>query len=151
VLGNSFDVNFGLSGMRRLAHELRDDSTRHGWQRRFASPAHARYACRRLAECLTSAHTAYAATRPLYARFLAEVHDRVLSRPLAGAVTCFEDSGRRWAALAQTARAASDLGDDGLDPPGVFSSFADRVEEAVAYEERAVGLLREHLAVRTRG
>ncbi len=151
VLGNSFDVNFGLSGMRRLVHELRDGSTRHGWQRRFASPAHARYACRRLAECLTSAHTAYAATRPLYARFLAEVHDLVPSRPLLGAMTCFEDSGRSWAALAQRAQAASDLGDDGLAPASVFSSFADRVEEAVAHEERGVGLLREHLALRTRG
>jgi hypothetical protein len=143
VLGNSFDVNFGLSGMRKLADELRDDSTRHGWQRRFATPANAGYACRRLAECLTSAHTAQGATRPLYARFLAEAHDLVPTRPLADAATCFEDSGRSWAALAQTARAAQD---DVFDPGTVFASFADRVQECVALEERGLELLREHLA-----
>jgi Domain of unknown function (DUF4872)/Butirosin biosynthesis protein H, N-terminal len=150
VLGNSFDVNFGLSGMRKLADELRDGSTRHGWQRRFATPAHVQYACRRLAECLTSAHTAAAATRPLYARFLAEVQDLVPSRPLAGAVTCFEGSGRSWAGLAQAAQSAAAQG-DGLDPASLFASFADRVEECVALEERAVALLREHLAVQRSG
>ena len=149
VLGNSFDVNFGLSGMRKLADELRDGSTRHGWQRRFATPAHVQYACRRLAACLTSAHTTEAATRPQYARFLAEVHDLVPTRPLAGAMTCFEDSGRSWAALAQTAQAAAQ--GDGLDPGKVFAAFADRVEECIAQEERAVGLLREHLAVQRGG
>jgi len=150
VLGNSFDVNFGLSGMRKLADELRDGSTRQGWQRRFAKAAHVQYACRRLAECLTSVHTAEAATRPLYARFLAEAHDLVPSPPLAGAVTCFEDSGQSWAALAQTAQNLAGQG-DGLDPAGLFASFAERVEECIALEERGVGLLREHLAVQRSG
>jgi hypothetical protein len=149
VLGNSFDVNFGLSGMRKLADELRDGSTRHGWQRRFATPPQVQYACRRLAECLTGAHTAEAATRPLYARFLAEVHELVPSRPLAGAVTCFEDSGRIWAGLALSAQAA--VQGDGQDPGSVFVSFADRVDECIALEERAVELMREHLAVQRSG
>jgi hypothetical protein len=150
VLGNSFDVNFGLSGMRKLAGELRDGSTRHDWHRRFTAPAHVQYASRRLAECLTSAHTAEAATRPLYARFLAEMHDLVPSRPLAGALTCFEDSRRSWAALAQSAQDVAAQG-HGLEPASAFATFADRVEECVKLEERAVGLLREHIAFQRSG
>ena len=38
VLGNSFDTNFGFSGMRRLAGQLRDTRTKTGWARRFADP-----------------------------------------------------------------------------------------------------------------
>jgi hypothetical protein len=35
VLGNSFDVNMGLSGMARLVADLRDGQTRKGWRKRF--------------------------------------------------------------------------------------------------------------------
>src|SRR5690554_5403503 len=39
VLGNSFDVNLGLSGIRKFAEELADTRTKNGWSRRFADPA----------------------------------------------------------------------------------------------------------------
>ncbi|MFE5940828.1 hypothetical protein ACFQ69_36490 [Streptomyces sp. NPDC056470] len=35
VLGNNFDVNFGFSGMEKLAAQLRDTRTKTGWERRF--------------------------------------------------------------------------------------------------------------------
>lgn len=39
VIGNSFDANFGLSGIERLLVDLRDTKTKKGWLRRFGSPA----------------------------------------------------------------------------------------------------------------
>ncbi|MGI5154949.1 DUF4872 domain-containing protein [Microbispora sp. CA-102843] len=71
VLGNAFDVNFGLSGMRRLAAQL---AARRGtgWTRRFADPRAFHAAMIRLYECLEIEYTAPGATRPLYAAFLDE-------------------------------------------------------------------------------
>lgn len=58
VLGNSFDVNMGLSGMEKLMVELRDTSTKSGWSRRFSEPKAFAIGMQRLADCLTWAHTA---------------------------------------------------------------------------------------------
>jgi len=52
VLGHAFDVNFGFSGMRRLAQQLRADRGKDAWARRFASPEAPAFALRRLYECL---------------------------------------------------------------------------------------------------
>jgi hypothetical protein len=71
VLGNSFDVNFGLSGMAKLAGQLGDARGRDGWARRF--DGHLDLALRRVDECLEREYTAPGATRPLYAAYLTEV------------------------------------------------------------------------------
>ncbi|WP_433361144.1 BtrH N-terminal domain-containing protein [Actinoplanes sp. CA-142083] len=111
VLGHSFDANFGLSGMRRFADQLRDGRTRSGWQRRFGSPESFGMAMRRLYECLELSYTAPGGTRPLYADFLDEAAG-MLDRPaLAGAAKLFRESGARWSALA--ARAEEHAGEYG--------------------------------------
>ena len=38
MLGNAFDVNFGLSGMGRLAKDLADTRTAEGWWKRGSYP-----------------------------------------------------------------------------------------------------------------
>lgn len=136
VLGNSFDVNFGLSGMHKLATELRDARTKKGWTRRFATPEHARYACARLAECLTSAYTAPGGTRPLYAAFLAEAADRLDDPGLGRASELFAESGRGWSDLAERAGTAADA--ERVDVPALFGDLADRVDRCADLERAAV-------------
>lgn len=70
VLGHSFDANFGFSGMDKLAGQLRDATTKTGWERRFGAPVPFFHGVRRLYECLELEYTAPGATRPLYADFL---------------------------------------------------------------------------------
>lgn len=56
VLGNRFDVNFGLSGLRRLRDDLADVRTRRGWRQQFAAEPAFSFAMGRLgwlAACLT--------------------------------------------------------------------------------------------------
>ncbi|MFD0656925.1 BtrH N-terminal domain-containing protein [Thermocatellispora tengchongensis] len=64
VLGNAFDVNFGLSGMAKLATHLADRRTKEGWTRRFSDPEAFFTAMTRLHACLETDHTAPAAGRP---------------------------------------------------------------------------------------
>ncbi|OJF15158.1 BtrH N-terminal domain-containing protein [Couchioplanes caeruleus] len=105
VLGHGFDANFGFSGMRRLADQLRDGRTKSGWQRRLGSPESFGTAMRRLYECLELSYTGPGGTRPLYADFLDEAA-AMLGRPaLAGAAKLFRESGDRWSALAARAEA----------------------------------------------
>ncbi|GAB1690926.1 BtrH N-terminal domain-containing protein [Krasilnikovia sp. M28-CT-15] len=100
VLGHSFDANFGFSGMRRLADQMRDDRTKSGWERRFSSAESFGAAMRRLYECLELSYTAPGGTRPLYADFLDEAAG-MLGRPeLADAAKLFRESGAHWSALA---------------------------------------------------
>jgi Domain of unknown function (DUF4872)/Butirosin biosynthesis protein H, N-terminal len=139
VLGNSFDVNFGLSGMAKLAHEMADGSTKTGWARRFAPPASAGYACRRLAECLTTAYTASGATRPLYAEFLHEAAVLLDDAALAEAADLIAASGRAWTVLAATAAARAD--DASADATAVFAGFAAIVEQCRDLEEQASRVL----------
>jgi hypothetical protein len=112
VLGNNFDVNFGFSGMRKLAEQLRDKGKK-GWGRRWADdPAYVR---RRLHDCLEVEYTAPGATRPLYAEFLDEVG-------LPGADE-FRASGVLWSEIAQG---------------GDYDELARKVDEARSTEERAI-------------
>lgn len=105
VLGHSFDVNFGFSGMRRLCDQLRDGRTKSGWVRRFAATESFSAVMRRLYECLEVSHTAPGGTRPLYADFLDEAAG-VLGRPaLTDAAKLFRESGACWSALAARAEA----------------------------------------------
>jgi Domain of unknown function (DUF4872)/Butirosin biosynthesis protein H, N-terminal len=139
VLGNSFDVNFGLSGMTKLAHEMADGSTRAGWARRFGTPAGSRYACRRLAECLTSAYTSAGATRPLYATFLHEAAVLLDEAVLREAGDLIAASGEAWTALAATAVAQGDGAPPA--PAAVFAGFAETVGRCRDLEEQACRLL----------
>jgi hypothetical protein len=104
VLGNSFDVNFGFSGMRRLADQLRDDRTKNGWLKRLAEPGALAWALRRLHDCLEAEYTAAGGTRGLYADFLDESAGVVDDPRLPVAAVLFRESAGYWSALA--ARAA---------------------------------------------
>ncbi|MCS7483403.1 BtrH N-terminal domain-containing protein [Umezawaea endophytica] len=100
VLGNNFDVNFGFSGMRKLAAQLRDPKGKQGWARRYADPGALFFALRRLHDCLEVEHGGPSATRPLYADFLREV-----GRP--GAAELFDASGALWSEVAARAVSAT--------------------------------------------
>ncbi|BCJ73430.1 hypothetical protein CS0771_29740 [Catellatospora sp. IY07-71] len=156
VLGNSFDVNFGFSGMAGLAAELRDTRTRKGWSQRFASPAAREQVARRLPECLEREYTAPGATRPLYAAFLDEAAtlptgptpaqapdaDRLgtdagpAPDALRRAAELFRDSGRTWSALAAHAASAPDA-----DLRTWCDEAADLVDAALTTERTAAALL----------
>jgi hypothetical protein len=96
VLGNNFDVNFGFSGMEKLATQLRDTRTKTGWERRFGEPVPFFHGVRRLYECLEVEYTAPGATRPLYADFL-DLAGR------ADAAALFRESARCWERVASLA------------------------------------------------
>jgi hypothetical protein len=129
VLGNAFDVNFGLSGMARLAAQLRDARTKAGFVRRFAEPAALAFALRRLYECLELRDTAPGATRPLFADFLDEAAALTGNAAWRDAAGHFRRSAAHWSALAE--RAA-----DTLDSSG---GFARRVEERLLATLRGTG------------
>ncbi|MEV0614171.1 BtrH N-terminal domain-containing protein [Nonomuraea sp. NPDC050404] len=120
VLGNNFDVNFGLSGMRKLAAQLADPTGRQGWARRFTDLGPA---LDRLAECLEVDYTAPGATRPLYADFLAETGH-------AEVAAVYREAGRQWSGVAAAAAGREPLPD-----------LAALVADAVRTEERGAGLL----------
>ncbi|MEV4318378.1 BtrH N-terminal domain-containing protein [Actinocrispum sp. NPDC049592] len=120
VLGNSFDVNFGFSGMARLAAQLRDTRTKSGWAKRFGSPIAFAHGVRRFYECLELEYTSPGATRPVYADFLDEAAPLVNPK-LSDAASLFRQSGARWSALASLAlESVAGLG------------YADLVEERMA-------------------
>ncbi|GIH03713.1 hypothetical protein Rhe02_17800 [Rhizocola hellebori] len=108
VLGNSFDVNFGFSGMTRLAAQLRDERTKSGWVRRFADPGAYAWALLRLYECVELEYTAAGATRPLYADFLDEAAVVLGKKELARAAELFRQSGQSWSKLADLAAETAD-------------------------------------------
>jgi hypothetical protein len=134
VLGNSFDVNFGFSGMTKLAAQLRDERTRTGWAKRHEG--HLALALRRLDECLERENTAPGGTRPVYAAFLIEAAT-VQSAPQAAAMRAsaglFDESGRTWSRIAGLAREP--------DAAGRLAELAGLVDDARALEERAVEVL----------
>jgi hypothetical protein len=103
VLGNSFDVNFGFSGARKLAAQLRDPKGREGWSQRYAHPEAFFLALRRLHDCLEYEYGGPGALRPIYADFLDEAA-MALDRPqYVGAAALFRESGARWSAAASAA------------------------------------------------
>ncbi|MCE7007808.1 BtrH N-terminal domain-containing protein [Kibdelosporangium philippinense] len=122
VLGNNFDVNFGFSGMSKLADQLRDTRTKAGWTKRFGDTDHG---TKRLYECLEEQNTAPGATRPLYADFLDEVGR-------AEAAKLFKQSGAAWSRLAKKAKMSKD-----------YPAMAEIVDECLDLESRAVELLRQ--------
>lgn len=107
VLGHRFDSNFGLSGMTKLAAQLRDTRTKTGWAKRFGPPVNFFHGVRRLYECLELQFTAPGATRPIYADFLDEAAP-VLGEPALGeAAALFRESGAAWSRLAARASEAT--------------------------------------------
>ncbi|RST04818.1 DUF4872 domain-containing protein [Streptomyces sp. WAC07149] len=134
VLGNAFDVNFGFTGMEKLAAELRDATTRTGWERRFGgSPEALRAGTGRLYACLEEEWTAPGATRPLYADFL----DRV-GRPEAAGL--FRESAGHWAELAMLGRDA-DPQADAEERRALFDACAEHVDRCLELEREAVRAL----------
>jgi hypothetical protein len=103
VLGNNFDVNFGFSGMRRLASQLRDTRGKAGWASRFAAPVPFFHGLRRLYEGIEEEYTAPGGTRPLYASFLAEAAPIVDRPQWMEASALFRQAGTHWSALADRA------------------------------------------------
>jgi hypothetical protein len=101
VLGNAFDVNFGLSGMSRFAEQLADERGKTGWARRFADPAALATGLRRVHEGLERELTAPGATRPLYAQFLEE------AGVAPEAAAAYREAGACWSALAAEALATA--------------------------------------------
>ncbi|MHA6669514.1 BtrH N-terminal domain-containing protein [Homoserinimonas sp. A447] len=145
VLGNSFDVNLGLSGIRKFADELADTRTKAGWAKRFADPSALAVGSRRLAECLTWAHTAAGATRLLYAEFLAEA-EGVSGLKLAAASQTAAASGARWAELADVAGATTE--DD--DPAETIAAYAELVADILPLEEKLAAQLAAALETQSR-
>ncbi|MFE3583065.1 BtrH N-terminal domain-containing protein [Streptomyces vinaceus] len=133
VLGNQFDVNFGFSGMEKLAAQLRDRTTRTGWERRFGSPEAFRAGTARLYACLEVEWTAPGATRPLYADFL-----DLAGRPEAA--TLLRDSAGHWSRLADLARTA-EPDSDAAARRALFDECAELVDRSLELERRAVTLL----------
>ena len=112
VLGNSFDVNFGFSGMARFAAQLRDERTKTGWVKRFADPGAYAWALLRLYECVELEYTAAGATRPLYADFLEEAAGVLDKSELTQAAALMRQSGQCWSELADlAAETADDMGE----------------------------------------
>ncbi|MEQ7124744.1 DUF4872 domain-containing protein [Actinopolymorpha sp. B11F2] len=103
VLDNTFDVNFGFSGMRRLAEQLADPRGKTGWAVRFADPRALFAGVRRLHDCLEVEYTGPGATRPLYADFLAEAAGVVDDPAYLEAADLFRRSGDVWSAVAAAA------------------------------------------------
>lgn len=131
VLGNSFDVNFGLSGLARLAADLRARRGRSAWRTRFAD--HFDYMRHRLVECIQRELTAPDATRPLYADFLAEAAP-LLDLPQASqAIAALRASGQGWSAITKL---ASDPGPK--QPDAVYDELAELVDACLDHEQRFV-------------
>jgi hypothetical protein len=119
VLGNSFDANFGFSGMARLAAGLRDARAKAGWPARFGVPETFAFGIRRLRQCLEQEYTSAGGTRPLYAEFLDEASGLLGEPRLAEAAALFRESGALWSEIAARAGVAV----DGL---GEYAELAQR-------------------------
>jgi hypothetical protein len=142
VLGNSFDVNFGFSGMAKLAAQLRDRRGKTGWTNRFGGE-HFTLAMRRLHECLETEYTASGATRPLYADFLDEAApllDRAGAAALREGARHVRESGELWSTIARLAAEASGS-TTVAERQELFDRLADLVDKARTTEEAAAAAL----------
>ncbi len=145
VLGNSFDVNFGFSGMARLAAQLRDRRGKTGWTRRFGGE-HFTLAMRRLHECLETEYTAPGATRPLYADFLDEaatLFGRAGAAAMREGSGLMRESGEMWSTIARQATEATEAGESATEAERqqLFERFAELVDGARTTEEAAAAAL----------
>jgi hypothetical protein len=133
VLGNAFDVNFGLSGLEKWAGELADARTKKGWRARFSDPRAFAHAMERVVDCFTTEYGAPAATRALYAEFLREA-ETATALALGPAAAAAAESARLWEGVVDVAATAA-------DPEEAFTAIARLARELLAVERRLVELL----------
>lgn len=138
VLGNAFDVNFGLSGIEKWAAEVADVRTKRGWRARFGAPAAFRHAMGRVVDCFTSQYGSPGATRPLYAEFLREA-DAATPLDLDAAAGAAAASARLWEEVVAVAAAAD-------EPEAAFTAIGALAERLVAAERRLVERLEAAIA-----
>ena len=137
MLGNAFDVNFGFSGMAKLAAELRASHGPSRLGRRFGSEPGSRTRCAGWWSACSGSTRRPTRRGPLYADFLAEAAALAPAMDLAGAAERFRESGRAWAAITEAARAA-ELTDDRV---ALFGALAGHVETAAEAEAAGVVLM----------
>ncbi len=120
----SFDANFGIPGIRKWARLLTDGRDAKGWPKLFAAPGSLRTALDAVARGLAGA-----ASRPLYAAFLAEAATLLDDARFAEAAAAYGELGGRWAALLERAgEPGTSAGDLAADLP----DLADTEEAAAA-------------------
>ncbi len=142
VLGNSFDVNLGLSGQAKMIGEMREPRRRTGWARRFASPEGFDHVLGRIDECLQREYTAPDGTRGIYADFLEEAAALVPDRPLSATAGMIRRSAQSWAEVTRRCRQARAQGD--TNAPGqlrLFEELADLVQLSADSEIQAAAAL----------
>jgi hypothetical protein len=125
ILGNAFDVNFGLRGLRRWAERAADPGAA-GWARLFGTSDVWRT---RLIQCINIEYTAPVAGRPLFARVLRQ----------AGYIESaihFEDSSAAWREITATAERG----------PRDFEGLASLIFTIAEAELRGFDTLRGELA-----
>lgn len=124
VLGNSFDVNFGLSGLRRWAERVSSPKS-DGWAQVFAQSDVWRA---RLVVCIDVEYTAPTAGRPLFARVLREYG-------YTQAAEHFDASAAHWRAIA----------DGAVHESFDFDRLAEQVVAIADAEELGIEALRRAL------
>lgn len=135
VLGNSFDVNLGLSGMDRMLAQVRDTTTAVGWRRRYADPAALAFGFEQLTGWLTWDHGGPGATRALFADFLREA-DGLDGLALSTSAT---DAGRAAAAWTRVADHVATA--PTADVRAALTDLGDLLEPAVEAEHALAGSL----------
>ncbi len=138
VIGNAFDVNFGLSGIEKWVGEVADGRTRKGWRARFGEPEAFAYAMGRVADCFTTQYGSPGATRPIYAEFLREA-GAATPLKLGEAAVAADASARLWEAAVEVAESAP-------DPEAAFAAIADLAGRALAAERTLVTALQAAVA-----
>lgn len=139
VLGNSFDVNFGLSGIQKWADEVADTRTKKGWRARFSDQEAFRYAMDRLVECFTVAYGSPGATRPIFAEFLSEAHEAT-AYDLKQAASFAAASGALWE---EVVAVADGVADTATEPEAAFASIAELAYRIGDAEARLAASLQE--------
>jgi hypothetical protein len=130
VLGNSFDVNFGLSGLTKWAR-LADAAGKEGWPSQFGENGVWRG---RLVDGIEREHTAPTAGRPLFVQTLRLAQTMGL-HGVGAAAQAFERSGRHWHAISH--RAASGT--------LTYEQLAQEVRGIVELETDGLGVLADAL------
>ena len=120
VLGHSFDVNFGLSGLDRLASALEDTRTKKGWTRVAGTSGEAAHSClRRLHDCVRFELSADGGMRPQYAAFCRQIAEPLGEGRLEELASMWDIAGERWSLLAETSLAL----------PGAFGRYRELADE----------------------
>ncbi|GIF06901.1 DUF4872 domain-containing protein [Actinoplanes siamensis] len=137
---SSYDVNFGVPGIRKWARLLTDPKDRKGWSRLWSDRES-------LAEALASvvrglgSPTSSGASRRQYAAFLDEAGSLLAAPALAAVARAYRELGERWTALVTLAR-----------EPGVTAAdLAEPLPDLADAEEAAALSLRASATALTRG